>query len=70
MGGGPIQGGQVIGSTNKDGTEITDRKVSVADVHRTYYAALGMNPDDEFVIDEQPVPIQEEGEQTINELIV
>ena len=69
LGGGAIQGGQVIGATNRDGTEIVERKVTVADMHRTYYTALGMNPDDEFVVNEQPVPIQEEGEQTIAELI-
>ncbi len=70
LGGGPIHGGQIVGSTNSHGTDITDRKVSVADVHRTYYAALGINPDDEFIINGQPVPYQEEGKQTIEELLV
>ena len=70
LGGGPIQGGAVVGATNNNGTEITDRRVTVADMHRTYYAALGIDPDDEFHINDQPIPIQEEGEQIISELLV
>ena len=70
LGGGPIQGGQVVGATNKDGTAIIDRQVNVADMHRTYYTALGMNPDAEFEVDGQPIPIQEEGEQIVKELLV
>ena len=69
LGGGPIRGGHVIGATNRDGTEIADRPVTVPDLYRTYYPALGIDPDHEFVVNDQPIPIQEEGEQTLAELL-
>jgi Protein of unknown function (DUF1501) len=69
LGGGPIRGGTVVGATNKDGTEITDRPVTVADLYRTYYPALGIDPDKKFHTQGQPVPIQEEGKQAITELL-
>jgi hypothetical protein len=68
-GGGPIRGGQVIGATNADGTEIADRQLTIPDLYRTWYPALGIDPDGEFVVDEQPIKIQEEGTQTITELL-
>src|SRR5207237_8091093 len=69
LGGGPIRGGHVVGKTNAHGTEIVERPVSVADLYRTYYPALGIPFDKKFVVDEQPIPIQEEGQQTISELL-
>jgi hypothetical protein len=69
LGGGPIRGGQVFGATNDNGTEIVDRPVTIPDLYRTYYTALGINPDGEFEVDGQPVPIQEEGEQILTELL-
>src|SRR5262249_37593570 len=67
LGGGPIRGGQVVGTTNKDGTAIVDRPVTVPDLYRTYYPALGINPDKKMWVNGQPVPIQEEGKQAIAE---
>jgi hypothetical protein len=69
LGGGPIKGGVVIGSTSKDGTTITDRPITVADLYRTYYPALGIDPDSKFRVHGQPIPIQEEGKQPIAELL-
>jgi hypothetical protein len=69
LGGGPIRGGTVVGETNALGTEITKRPVSVADLYRTYYPALGLDPDRKFFVNGQPVPIQEQGTQTITELL-
>jgi Protein of unknown function (DUF1501) len=69
LGGGPIQGGAVVGATNKHGTDIADRPVSVADLYRTYYPALGIAPDKKFHVAGQPIPVQEEGTQTITELL-
>jgi hypothetical protein len=45
LGGGAIKGGQVYGSTNKDGTDIQDDKASIGDVFATLYAGLGLDPD-------------------------
>lgn len=69
LGGGPIKGGVVVGETNKLGTEITSRPVTHGDLYRTYYPALGINPDKKFHVNGQPVPFQEEGTQTITELL-
>jgi hypothetical protein len=69
LGGGPIRGGQVVGATNKNGTEIVDRVVTVGDLYRTYYPALGFPHDKKLYVSGQPIPLQEEGTQTITELL-
>jgi hypothetical protein len=45
VGGGGIKGGQVYGSTSKDGMDIGDNKVSVGDLFATLYKGLGLDPD-------------------------
>ena len=69
LGGGPIRGGQVLGKTNANGTEIVERPVTVGDLYRTYYPALGLHPEKKFVVADQPIPLQEEGKETIRELL-
>ncbi|HLJ96239.1 MAG TPA: DUF1501 domain-containing protein [Gemmataceae bacterium] len=44
VGGGGIKGGQVIGSTSKDGTDVADRPTSVGDLFATLYKGLGIDP--------------------------
>ncbi len=44
LGGGAIKGGQVYGSTNADGTDIQDNKVTVGDLFATLYKGLGLDP--------------------------
>jgi hypothetical protein len=44
LGGGGIQGGQVIGKTSKDGMTVEDRPVAVPDLMATICLALGLNP--------------------------
>jgi hypothetical protein len=46
LAGGGIRGGQVIGATDADGVEVTQRPLSVADLHRTVHTKLGLDPDD------------------------
>jgi hypothetical protein len=43
MAGGGIQGGRVIGSTDKDGLEVKERPVTVPDLFATVYTALGVD---------------------------
>jgi hypothetical protein len=69
LGGGPIQGGSVVGATNPHGTEIIDRPVSTADLYRTYYPALGIDPDSKFWVNGQPITVQEEGKTTLTDLL-
>jgi uncharacterized protein (DUF1501 family) len=44
LGGGGIKGGQVIGSTGKDGFRVEDRPVAVPDLMATICVALGLDP--------------------------
>ena len=43
MGGGGLKGGQYVGSTDKDGVDITDRPVGVMDVIATMTKAMGID---------------------------
>jgi hypothetical protein len=45
LGGGGIKGGQVYGSTDKDGMNVKDNPVSVGDLFATIYEAIGVSPD-------------------------
>jgi uncharacterized protein (DUF1501 family) len=45
LAGGGVRGGQVIGATNADGTEIVERAVTVPDLYRTLAAAMSVDPD-------------------------
>ena len=44
LAGGGIRGGQVLGSTNAAGNDITNRPVGVADLFCTVCQCLGINP--------------------------
>ena len=43
MGGGGLKGGQAVGSTDKDGVDITDKPVGVMDVVATMTKAMGVS---------------------------
>ncbi len=43
MAGGGIQGGRVVGSTDKDGVDVKDRPVTVPDLFATIYSAMGVD---------------------------
>jgi hypothetical protein len=44
VGGGAIKGGQVYGSTSKDGMDVGNDPCSVADLYATVYKGLGLDP--------------------------
>jgi uncharacterized protein (DUF1501 family) len=44
LGGGALQGGQVYGSTSKDGTDVKDKPCSVGDLFATVFKGLGIDP--------------------------
>jgi hypothetical protein len=44
LGGGGIKGGQVVGRTSKDGSNVEDRPVAVPDLLATVCKALGVDP--------------------------
>ena len=63
-----VQGGRVIGASDKNGAFVTDRPVRPADVCWTIYEALGIDPAKEIVTPEgRPVSILAEG-ATVREL--
>lgn len=47
--GGGIKGGQVIGSTSKDGTEVTDGQASIQDLLRTFCSTLKIDANKENI---------------------
>jgi len=47
--GGGVRGGQVIGATNGDGTDVAKRPVSVNDLFCSFYRSLGIDPQKENV---------------------
>ena len=63
MFGGGVKGGRVVGSTDDLGREITERPISVPDLHATIYRALGIDHDKHLMTpDGRPVPITDFGE--------
>jgi hypothetical protein len=63
LAGGGIQGGQIIGSTSADGTEVKNRPVSVPELFCTFYKALQINPRKENVSSlGRPIKIMDKGE--------
>lgn len=49
LAGGGINGGTVVGSSDKDGYQPKDRPVKVADIHATICKALGIDPNTEVL---------------------
>ncbi len=68
--GGGIRGGQVIGSSGKDGGSVADRPVTPPDFLATICAALGINPAKENISTiGRPISIVEKGGQPVTELL-
>jgi hypothetical protein len=58
-----VRGGQVIGATDKDGLDVTDRPVGVPDLFVTYCHVLGIDPHEEYTTsDARPIKLVEGGE--------
>jgi uncharacterized protein (DUF1501 family) len=69
LAGGGVRGGQVIGATNRLGTDVADRPVSVQDLFCTAYRALGINPRRENMSNVgRPLPLVEGG-SVVRELV-
>jgi len=43
VGGGGIQGGQIVGASDKDGAYVAERPVSLGDLYATVYKAMGID---------------------------
>lgn len=69
LAGGGIKGGQVVGASDRIGESPADRAVTPADLARTVYTLLGVNPAREIhTRDGRPVQINQGGE-VIQELL-
>ncbi len=63
LAGGGVQGGRVIGATNRHAAYVVDRPVSPTDMHTTIYHALGLDPEIRFPDRSgRPRPAVEHGE--------
>jgi len=49
LGGGGVQGGRIVGSTNRNGEVPQDRPLRPADIHHTIYHVLGVDPNHNFL---------------------
>ncbi len=69
IGGGGIQGGRVVGATNRLGEVPSDRPLEPCDLHATIYHCLGIDPSTHFLnLAGRPVPVIDRGE-VISELL-
>ncbi len=69
LGGGGVQGGRIVGSTNRLGEAPKDRPVTPSDIHHTLFHVLGVDPSLSFINHAgRPVPALEPG-RVIHELL-
>ncbi|MGL4553253.1 MAG: DUF1501 domain-containing protein [Gemmataceae bacterium] len=61
LAGGGVKGGQVIGSTNANGTDVSGRPVTVPDLFCSVYQALKINPRKQNQGDGRPIRLVEGG---------
>lgn len=69
LAGAGIQKGAVIGATNKDGTEVSDREVDHGNLFHTYLQAVGVDSTGEFEIGGRNIPIADPAAGPIEELL-
>ena len=63
MAGGGVKGGNVIGTSDKDGYKPKDRPVKVADLHASFCYALGIDPNKEVMTPlRRPMKLVDKGE--------
>jgi hypothetical protein len=68
LGGAKIPRGHVYGSTNENGTEVTDGKVDHGMLFHTYLEAVGLDSSGSFDIDGREVPMADPAAHPIEEL--
>lgn len=58
-----VRGGQTIGKTSADGSDVAERPVTTVDLFRTIYKALGVDADKKFMSPiGRPIPIVDGGQ--------
>lgn len=69
LGGAGIQPGAIIGKTNDNGTEVTDREVDHGHLFHTYLSAVGLNSSSSFNIGGREQPIADPSHYPISEIL-
>lgn len=69
LGGCGIVPGAVIGATNAEGTEVSDREVNQGHLFHTYFQALGIDTEDNHDIPGRSIPIGDPTAEAIEELL-
>jgi hypothetical protein len=69
LGGAAIQPGAVIGKTNANGTEVTDRVVDHGHIFHTILRGAGVDSLGEFEVGGRLFPIADPARQAISELL-
>jgi hypothetical protein len=70
LAGGGIRGGQVVGRTSKDGMEVEERPIAVADFLATICLALGIDPGRQNLWNSRPIRLVEKTANPIKEILV
>jgi hypothetical protein len=69
MGGGPLQGGKIVGASDEIGAAPKDRPTTPAEVAATIYKGLGIDPHAELPgAQGRPIPLVDRGFEPIEEL--
>lgn len=69
LGGAKVHPGAIIGKTNENGTQVTDREVDHSHLFHTYLQAVGVQTSKSFDIDGRQIPIADPAVGAIHELI-
>jgi hypothetical protein len=69
LGGCGIRGGALVGTTNANGTAVTDRQVNGGHLFHTYFRALGLNPRRSHYHNGRPIPMADPQASEIREIL-
>jgi hypothetical protein len=69
LGGARIQRGALIGATNTEGQEVTDRQVDGGHLFHTYLSALDLKSTGNFMVAGQKMPMADPAFEPIDELL-
>ena len=64
-----VKSGLVYGTTDKDGVDVADGKVTEGDFFATVYKTLGMDPEEENYAGSRKIPLAPFGYSVMNELL-
>ncbi len=69
LAGAGLQHGAVVGKTNANGTQVSDREVDHGHLFHTYLRAVGVNTTDSFTLNGRDMPVADPAASAIDELL-